>query len=556
MCELAADYYENLFQEPEVIHPHPYTDSPPAPDWDNEDEMIPLSNFNELVEIIHSCKKKKSLDPNGLSSHMFRFLPSMYWSLLLKIFNNSFSNSSFPSKWKDSRVLLLAKKDHICSPDATRPISLIDCFLKVNEKIFLTRFNDVLTRRGLLPDSQSGFRSQFRLQTRVLLFFDQILSLMSNGCPVTSVFVDFKSAFDALWYDGCIGKLKKLGIPKNYREWINTWLRNRRAFVEIGGKRSRWFHIFRGGPQGSCFTPTLFICYHSDMSEYLSSCLSFMFADDLAAVLAGSIGMKYSNQCLDLEKKLKLFFDDLEFYSILSVQPLNYNKTQAIFSARAVGNPKFNLSCGEHPIIWVKQFKYLGYVVTPKIGFGPLIEKCTLKIRQRVALINSFRLFGRSSSKLRRTLFFAYVYPLFVSLFPVYPLFTPNQQQDLNHFYFVCLRRIYHCLHFSNEFVSYALNEKSLEDRCRTYWEKYFIALSSTTDGRLIFEQANLNFFRESWLGRYYPVKGVHRTKRFSSHTSLLEKCAAWCASIPENDSVIEYDIDEVWTLAAFPETF
>jgi hypothetical protein len=556
MCNLAADYYENLFGEPEVYRPHPYTDIPSKADWDNEDETIPICSFTEVLEVVHSRKKKKSLDPNGLSNYMFSFLPSMYWSLLLKIFNNSYSNGIFPSKWKDSRVLLLAKKEHICSPNATRPISLIDCFLKVNEKIFLTRFNDVLLRRGLLPDAQSGFRSKFRLQTRVLLFFDQILSLMSNGCPVASVFVDFKSAFDALWYDGCIGKLKLLRIPRSYRQWINTWLRDRRAFIEISGKRSRWFNIFRGGPQGSIFTPTLFICYHSDMCEYLNSCLSFMFSDDLAAILAGSIGMKYSFQCLNLEKKLKLFFDQLEFYSVLTVQPLNYDKTQAIFSSRAVGLPKFNLRCGEQPISWTKQFKYLGYYVTPKIGFGLLIEKSMLKIRQRIAQIKSFRLFGKTSPSLRRILFFSYVYPLFVWLFPIYPLFTENQQQNLNHFYLVCFRRVLSCLHFNNDFVAYALDEKTLEDRCKVYWEKYFVALSDTTDGSLIFEVANTNFFREEWLQKRFPVKGVHRTKRFINHTSLIEKCASWCTSIPLNESTINYDIDEIRTLVDFPETF
>jgi hypothetical protein len=69
-------------------------------------------------------------------------------------------------------MILLTKKEAICSPSLIRPISLIDSFLKIGERLLLTRFRDVLSRRGLLPDNQSGFRVGFRLQTRLLFLED------------------------------------------------------------------------------------------------------------------------------------------------------------------------------------------------------------------------------------------------------------------------------------------------------------------------------------------------------------------------------------------------
>jgi hypothetical protein len=38
----------------------------------------------------------------------------------------------------------------------------------------------------------------------------------------------------------------------------------------------------------------------------------------------------------------KSFLDRLEFYSLLADQPSNHSKTEALFSARAVGYPKFD----------------------------------------------------------------------------------------------------------------------------------------------------------------------------------------------------------------------
>ncbi len=44
------------------------------------------------------------------------------------------------------------------------------------------------------------FREKFRLQiqTRVLLFLEQVSSIMSNSSPVPAMFIDFKSAFNEI----------------------------------------------------------------------------------------------------------------------------------------------------------------------------------------------------------------------------------------------------------------------------------------------------------------------------------------------------------------------
>ena len=147
--------------------------------------------------------------------------------------------------------------------------------------------------------------TNFRLQSRVLNLIDQISSLMSTSAPVATVFVDFRQAFDQLWWEDCLGKLSRLGIPKDFVRWIKWWLHDRVAFIEIDGKRSRFFPIGRGGPQGSCLTPAIFITYHSNMWTFLQNALPNFFADDLACVIGGRLGVKYALQCLDLEAKLK-----------------------------------------------------------------------------------------------------------------------------------------------------------------------------------------------------------------------------------------------------------
>ncbi|CAM4962520.1 unnamed protein product [Rotaria socialis] len=373
MAESAANYYEELFTEPEVYRPHPYIDSQPIL-WDNNNDTIPLVSYPELVRVLKAKKQKSSCEAHGLSPMLLDRVPKNYWYLMIPLFNLSLQTIFMPEKWKDVRMAILAKKEPICTPDATRPISLLDCHLKVIEKLFLSSFLKVLNDRGLLPDNQSGFRANHRLQSRFLLLIDQISSLMANNSPVCTVFVDFRSAFDQLWFDGYVGKLSRLGIPAAYVAWIKEWLTNRRGYIDIQGTCSRWFPIKRGGPQGSSLTPSVFITYHSDMSDAFPMAMSFLFADDVAATMAGQMGIKYTDQCIDLEKRLASFFDNLEYYSVLSVQPINYKKTHAMWTARAVSylNPMPILKCGEHIISWTNQFKYLGYWISTKLGWSSL----------------------------------------------------------------------------------------------------------------------------------------------------------------------------------------
>ena len=558
MCEIAADYYESFFKRSAIVRPHPYTDSPLI-DHFNSGELIPEVTLDELLITVQEKCKKKSLDAHGLSSYMFNFLGQCHWSLLLQLFNYSFKTAILPRAWKDTRMVLLAKSESICLPSATRPISLIDSFLKICERLFLSRFRDVLVRRGVLPENQSGFRPGFRLQTRVLLFLEDLYSLMVNSAPVCTIFIDFRAAFDQLWHKGCIGKLCRLGIPPSYLRWIEAWLSDRRCYIDISNKNSRWFSIEKGGPQGSVLTPTLFISYHCDMGQFLSECTSHFFADDVAAILAGQIGLRYTDQCLDLEKRIKSFVSRLEYYSCLSDQPINRTKTEAMFSARAVGYPKFNIKFNDDDndlINWKSEYKYLGYIISTRVGWGKLIKNLECKVRKRVALIKSFRLFGCSSPQLRKALFYSHVLPLFTWIYPIYPLFTRKQQEDLSKFYYSSLRRVLFCLEWNESFFSYVLDEISLEDRCLMYWNRYLIFLSNSIDGNLIFEKANLAEFRKSWLDNEFSIARLRRCKRFVSHTSVLEKVLSWLSSIPLNSSVPHFELDEIELLQYFPDSF
>jgi len=100
---------------------------------------------------------------------------------------------------------------------------------------------------------------------------------MSNTSPVATVFVDFKSPFDRLQFWGCLEKLLRTWIPKSNVNWIRARRINLKGTILICGKRSGWFEMLRGGPQGSSFTWKLFKTYHTDMEDFIAMAMSFFF---------------------------------------------------------------------------------------------------------------------------------------------------------------------------------------------------------------------------------------------------------------------------------------
>jgi hypothetical protein len=153
-------------------------------------------------------------------------------------------------------------------------------------------------------------------------------------------------------------------------------------------------------------------------------------------------------------------------------------------------------------------------------------------------------------------LFFAYVLPVFTWLLSFFLLFIKNQQDNLNHFYYICFKRVYFCIQRQGPFVSYFSNKTSLNDRCRNYWEKYLDALSENEERLLYFQEANLNIFREAWLSKDMNVRGIYRSKQFVNHSSTLERIVRWCAIVPSIDAIANFTSENTFALSYFPETF
>ena len=65
-------------------------------------------------------------------------------------------------------------------------------------------------------------------------------------------------AFDKVWHEGLIFKLKQNGIEGKLLDLLQSYLSNRKQKVIINGVDSNWGDIKAGVPQGSVLGPYYF----------------------------------------------------------------------------------------------------------------------------------------------------------------------------------------------------------------------------------------------------------------------------------------------------------
>ena len=103
----------------------------------------------------------------------------------------------------------------------------------------------------LISSNQSGFKPGDSCINQLLAITHEIYKSFDDGFEVRGVFLDISKAFDKVWHEGLIFKLKQNGISGNLLNLLCDFLRNRKQRVLLNGQVSGWSDVRAGVTQGS-----------------------------------------------------------------------------------------------------------------------------------------------------------------------------------------------------------------------------------------------------------------------------------------------------------------
>ena len=131
---------------------------------------------------------------------------------LESIFRASLNDECFLSEWKKANVVPIHKKDDKQILKNYRPVSLLPICAKIFERIIYSRIFEYLIENNLITENQPGFKPGDSCINQLLSITRDIYKSLDDGFEIKGVFLDISKAFDKVWHEGLIYKLKQNGI--------------------------------------------------------------------------------------------------------------------------------------------------------------------------------------------------------------------------------------------------------------------------------------------------------------------------------------------------------
>ena len=129
---------------------------------------------------------------------------------------------------------------------------------KIFERLIYNNLFKYFIENDLISQNQSGFKPGDSCINQLISITHEIYQPFDDGLEVRGIFLDISKAFDKVWHEGLVYKLKQNGVNGNLLETLTSFLNDRKQRVVLNGQHSKWENIEAGVPQGSILGPLLF----------------------------------------------------------------------------------------------------------------------------------------------------------------------------------------------------------------------------------------------------------------------------------------------------------
>ena len=301
------------------------------------------------------------------------------------IFTNFLRSGLFPEIWKYANVVPVHKKNEKNLKGNYRPISQLPILGKILEKLIYDSLYSHLESHELLNPTQSSFGPGDSTVNQLLSITHAIFKAFDCNPPldVRSVYLDISKAFDRVWHDGLIYKLKRCGVSGQLLFLIQSFLKDRKQRTVLNGQSSNWGDISAGVPQGSILGPLFFLVYINDLAVGLK-CNVKLFADDTSLFTVVEDSNTAAN---DMNHDLDLISQWAHTWRMSFNPDPQKQAVELKFSKKRIEIDHPVILFNNIPVKKVDEHKHLGIILDSKLSFSAHIKSAISKSRKGIGLL-------------------------------------------------------------------------------------------------------------------------------------------------------------------------
>lgn len=346
------------------------------------DEPFSINELNSVLKYVQDSSP--GLD--GFPYSFYKMSGQHSRQFLLNLINTCFNFGYIPDAWKSQLIIPILKPGKSPdNPDHYRPIALSPVIGKILEHLIKNRLEWYVESKGMIADSQFGFRKGFSTLDSIGTFISDTRIAFSENQSVVACFLDISSAYDNVLLSVLRSKLRELSVPVKIQRCICNFLAGRTVSVHIPGDLVHTSRLlWRGLPQGSVLSPLLYNIYTSDLHRSLNiGCHILQYADDLCIYTAVP-------SIVDAGISMQISLNSLNHWLSAHGLQLSASKSSVVVFSRKRVIPDVHLEIEGSPIKVEDNVKFLGVVLDSRLSgiahFNYTISKCERNINMLRAL--------------------------------------------------------------------------------------------------------------------------------------------------------------------------
>jgi hypothetical protein len=211
----------------------------------------------DIDSVVERLPTDKAPGPDGFNGLFIKkawhIIKEDIYQLCFDFFNGAVDIQSINTSF----ITLIPKVNSPSGANDFRPISLINCVVKIITKLMGERLQSVII--PLVHQNQYGFIKSMTIQDCLAWAFEYIHQCQQSKQEILIIKLDFTKAFYTIEHSTIILIMKQLGFSESWLQWTASILSSASTSVLLNGVLGKSLNCRRGGQTWRPNVPLLFV---------------------------------------------------------------------------------------------------------------------------------------------------------------------------------------------------------------------------------------------------------------------------------------------------------